>query len=228
MKRRGCSPAKFAFPAKGELDFAHSAALLRSSSAGADCARRLGCERVQAVRFSKKIGVAALMTSVAIAGAASASVIAGPVLDSAGGGFSDTGLGFQALDNSTLTSFTFQNQGQADTIVLTDAAGNILDSVNTPASTPSDTVSVNWSLASGSEYWLLQTTTSNELFAFYNAPLPSEFRHCHLVCRAELSISRLSGRPPIPKDGARTNTGRRSITSPRNLPASFPNRPPGR
>jgi hypothetical protein len=128
---------------------------------------------MQVMRFSKMIGVAALMAGVAVAGAASASVIPGPVLDTTGGGFSDTGLGFQALDNSTLTAFTFQNQGQADTIVLTDALGNILDSISTPASTPTDTVAVNWSLTSGSEYWLLQTAASNELFAFYGGSLPS-------------------------------------------------------
>jgi opacity protein-like surface antigen len=59
------------------------------------------------------------------AGPAQADSITGPALNTAGGGWTTTGLGFTALDNSTLTSFTYQNQGQADTIVLTDAARRV-------------------------------------------------------------------------------------------------------
>lgn len=105
---------------------------------------------------------------------ASAAVIPGPVLTSPGAGWTTTGLEFQALDNSTLTGFTYQNQGQADTIVLTDTAGTILQSISTPAGTPTDAVSVNWALTSGKSYWLLQTIASNELFSGYNLPLPSD------------------------------------------------------
>jgi hypothetical protein len=110
----------------------------------------------------------------AMATGASAAVINGPTLNTNGGGWTTTGLGFTALTNSTLTGFVYQNQGAADTVVLTDAAGNVLDSVNTPSGTPSDPVSVSWALSAGSTYWLLQTTISNELFASYGGALPSD------------------------------------------------------
>src|SRR5262249_52282017 len=115
------------------------------------------------------------IVAAAVTGAAAqADVIPGPTLTEPGFGWTTTGLGFQALDDSFLTSFTYQNQGQADTIVLTDALGNILASVNTPAGNPSITVSVDWALTSGNEYWLLQTVASNELFAVFGLPLPSD------------------------------------------------------
>jgi hypothetical protein len=108
------------------------------------------------------------------ASSAGAAVIAGPTLTLSGTVWAVTGLEFQAQDNSQLTSFTFQNQGQADTVDLTDAAGNILDSVVIPSGDLSDTVSVNWALASGQSYWLLQTTPSNELFQAFGSTLPSD------------------------------------------------------
>jgi PEP-CTERM motif len=49
-----------------------------------------------------------------------------------------------------------------------------LHSIGTPAGTPSDVVNVNWALSAGSDYWLLQTVTSNELFAFFCGALPSD------------------------------------------------------
>ena len=68
---------------------------------------------------------------------AQADVIAGPALPEFGGNFQVTGLRFEALVNSTLTGFVYQNQGKSDTIVLTDTAGNILQSVNTGSGVPS-------------------------------------------------------------------------------------------
>jgi hypothetical protein len=121
-----------------------------------------------------KIKLLLTVVAAAVTGAAQADVIPGPTLTEPGVGWTTTGLGFRALDDSFLTSFTYQNQGQADTIVLTDALGNILASVNTPAGNPSITVSVDWALTSGNEYWLLQTVASNELFAFFGLPLPSD------------------------------------------------------
>jgi PEP-CTERM motif len=100
-------------------------------------------------------------------------VIAGPTLNIDGAAWTTTGIGFSALDNSHLTSFVYQNQGAADTIVLTDAAGNVLDSLSTPAGDTSYTASVNWALTAGDSYFLLQTVVSNELYASYGAPLPS-------------------------------------------------------
>ena len=81
---------------------------------------------------------------------------------------------FLALANTNLTSFVYQNQGQADTlVVLTDTSGNVLQSLNTPGGNTSYTANVNWGLTAGQSYWLLQTVASNELFAGYGLPLPS-------------------------------------------------------
>jgi hypothetical protein len=103
--------------------------------------------------FTVIVGVTlAVVSDVAVA-----ATITGPTLSVPDSGYIVSGLGFQALDNSTLTGFTFQNQGAADTIVLTNSAGTILDSIATPASTPSDVVSVSWSLTAGNTYYLLQT-----------------------------------------------------------------------
>jgi hypothetical protein len=106
-------------------------------------------------------------------GGAQAAVIVGPTLNIDGAAWTTTGIGFRSNIKTNLMSFVYQNQGAADTIVLTDASGNILDSVNTPAGNTSDTVSVNWALTSGDSYFLLQTVVSNELYASYGAPLPS-------------------------------------------------------
>ena len=116
---------------------------------------------------------AALAAVTLVSSAANAAVLAGPVLTNAGGGWSVTGLSFSANVSTFLTAFTYQNQGQADTIVLTDTGGNILQSVSTPGSSNSHVVNVNWALASGQQYWLLQTVASNELFASFNQALPS-------------------------------------------------------
>jgi hypothetical protein len=117
-------------------------------------------------------GIAGALLLASIGGA-QAAVIPGPTLNANGVGWTTTGIGFSAMDNSHLTSFVFQNQGNADTIVLTDAAGNVLDSLSTPAGDTSYTATVNWALTSGDNYFLLQTVASNELYAGYGAPLPS-------------------------------------------------------
>jgi PEP-CTERM motif len=118
--------------------------------------------------------IAAASVLIPSLGGAGAAVIPGPLLTDPGSGWSVTGLGFTALTDSTLTSFVYQNQGAADTIVLTDGAGTILDSIGTPAGTPSYTATVNWALTAGDDYFLLQTVASNELFASYGSPLPSD------------------------------------------------------
>jgi hypothetical protein len=125
-----------------------------------------------------RAGIAAVVLGIAFALAgevAHAAVISGPSLTLPGNNFSDTGLSFEALTATTLTQFTFENRGAADTIVLTDSSGKILDSVNTPAGVPSDVVNVDWSLSSGDTYFLLQTVLSNELFAGYGqSSFPSD------------------------------------------------------
>ena len=118
------------------------------------------------------------IVGLALAGAASgvarAATITGPTLSLPDTGHTVSGLGFQALDNSTLTGFTFQNQGHADTVSLTNGAGTILDSVSIPASAPSDAVSVNWSLTTGNTYYLLQTGGVNGLYGSFGFTLPSD------------------------------------------------------
>jgi len=104
--------------------------------------------------------------------AARADVIVGPTLNSNDSAWIDSGLGFTANVNATLTSFTFQNQGQADTVVLVDPLGNILDSVGVPSGDVSDTVSVSWSLTAGDQYYLLQTTVSNSKFTSWESAAP--------------------------------------------------------
>ncbi len=122
---------------------------------------------------SKTVGaIVGLTMAVAASGVANAATITGPTLSSAVDGYTVSGLGFQAVDNSTLTGFTFQNQGAADTIVLANSTGTILDSIATPASTLSDVVSVNWSLTAGHTYYLLQTGGVNGLFGTFSFPLP--------------------------------------------------------
>lgn len=85
-----------------------------------------------------------------------------------------SGIDFTVLVSSTLTSFTFENQGQADTVDLVNPSGAILDSVSIPASTPSDTVTVDWSLTAGDRYYLLQTAYNNGLFANWGHAAPSD------------------------------------------------------
>jgi len=108
-------------------------------------------------------------------GVASADTIAGPTLTEKDLGYDYSGIGFTANVNATLTGFTLQNQGAADNVILVDPLGNILDSVPTPAGTPSDTVSgLSWALTVGHQYYLLQSTDSNSLFASWGSPGPSD------------------------------------------------------
>jgi len=107
-------------------------------------------------------------------GVARAGVIGGPSLTIDDSQWQDSGLGFTATVNSTLTSFTFENQGLADTVDLVDPLGNILDSVTTPALVPSYTATVSWSLTAGDQYYLLQTTLNNGVYANWNQAAPSD------------------------------------------------------
>jgi hypothetical protein len=110
--------------------------------------------------------------SVGTAGAATLT-IAGPTLNQSDFGYMTTGLEFQANQNSTLTGFTFQNQGSADTVELVNSVGTVLNSISTPASVTSDSVTVSWALTSGANYYLVQTTTDNALYANFGLTLPS-------------------------------------------------------
>jgi hypothetical protein len=136
------------------------------------------------LQISEKVGIkkmrlhiaslALLATTAMFTAAARADVIAGPVLNADGVGWTDTGLGFTASVNTALTSFVYQNQGAADTIDLYNAAGVVLESLSTPAGQTSYTASVDWALTAGQQYYLGQTVASNELFANYGVAGPSD------------------------------------------------------
>ena len=106
------------------------------------------------------LAAASIATALCLSGTSRADVIAGP--DHLGVPASNwvSGLEFQALTNGTLTSFIYQNQGNADTVVLTNSQGTILDTINTPQGQTSYTANVNWSLIGGQTYWLLQDNVS--------------------------------------------------------------------
>lgn len=125
-------------------------------------------------RFTAALVAATAIAVVLSAGAARAGVISGPILSSPDDGYQYSGLGFTATVSSTLTSFSFRNQGLADTVVLADPLGNILDSVATPSGNSSYTATVSWSLAAGAQYYLLQTTYNNALFWGWSAAAPSD------------------------------------------------------
>jgi hypothetical protein len=103
--------------------------------------------------------------------ARAAGTIAGPSLTNLTGGWTYTGIAFTALDDSTLTSFTFQSQGKPDTVVLADLTNG---AGNHSVSTAGGTVSVSWALTAGHQYQLLQTTMNNSMWANWNQPGPSD------------------------------------------------------
>ena len=116
----------------------------------------------------RSILCAAVVVAIAVvlsSGVARAGIIVGPSLTIDDSQWQDSGLGFTATVNSTLTSFTFANQGLADTVDLVDPLGNILDSVTTPAGVFPYTATTSWSLTAGDQYYLLQTTIDNGVFA---------------------------------------------------------------
>jgi hypothetical protein len=125
-------------------------------------------------KFRLSQALVAAIVGVLSASAAHASVISGPALTTNDGGYNYSGVGFTATVSTALTSFTFQNQGAADTVILVDPLGNILDSVGTPAGKPSDTVSVSWALTAGHQYYLLQSTLSNSLYGAWGLAPPSD------------------------------------------------------
>ncbi len=64
------------------------------------------------------------------------------------------GIVFSALQDVTLTSFVFNNQGNADVITLQDMNGKILETYNYAGGDPSHQVNVSWPLSAGQQYFL--------------------------------------------------------------------------
>jgi hypothetical protein len=119
---------------------------------------------------------AATICSCGMAGAlfARAGDIVGPPLSTPDVGWSYVGIGFTANVDSTLDSFTYENQGLADEIGLYDPSGNLLDSISTPAGNTSYNVTVDWSLTAGDQYYLLTSTLSNQLYTSWFMAAPSD------------------------------------------------------
>jgi len=80
-------------------------------------------------------------------------------------GWSKSGLWFEALQDITLESFMFNNQGQNDIIQLTDAegvgAGNMLYSYNSPNGDMEHLANVSWDLAAGEDYCIISLKDNN-------------------------------------------------------------------
>jgi hypothetical protein len=109
-----------------------------------------------------------------LACSARADVIAGPALIADETGWQFSGIGFKPNVDAVLSSFTFQNQGLADSIELLDQNGNVLESVNVPAGNPSFTAAVDWPLTLGEQYYLLRTTRSNTLYTGWHQSAPGD------------------------------------------------------
>ena len=106
---------------------------------------------------------------------ARADVIPGPTLDLFTT-YKYVGIGFTANVNSVLDSFTFQNFGKPDTIVLVNTVGGVLDSIDKPSGNTSYTPTVDWALAAGTQYYLLATSPDgfNAFSADCCGTLPSD------------------------------------------------------
>lgn len=120
----------------------------------------------------KKFAAVAALTVAAIA-PASAAVITGPALTWADKGWSWTGMAFTANANTTLNSFYFNSQNHADTVVLANMSGGILQSVVTSGGS----TNVNWALSSGQSYLLLQAGIDNAMFGSDNGSAPRSNQH---------------------------------------------------
>jgi hypothetical protein len=123
---------------------------------------------------TRNVSVLAAVIMVAATARMSGDTIVGPSLNMAIGGWQGYGIQFTALDNSTLQSFAYPNQGFADVVELVNAATyQVLDSTSISAGNPSATLNVNWSLTSGQSYYLLgtpdgQLQPSDGFFGFYS------------------------------------------------------------
>lgn len=115
----------------------------------------------------KKFAAAAALSIAAMA-PASAAIITGPALTSPDGGWAYAGLAFTANANTTLNSFFFNSQNKADTVVLANMSGVILQSV----ATSGGTTNVNWALSAGQSYLLLQAADSNAYYTGDNGSEP--------------------------------------------------------
>jgi hypothetical protein len=108
-------------------------------------------------------------------------IITGPALTNTNTGWANNGLSFTALQDSTLTSFVYNNQGLADTILLVDELGSILQSVNLVGGDTQQLINVSWSLLVGEIYGLLATQEFGDNGKWVDAFFP--------VSNADISVN---------------------------------------
>ncbi len=80
--------------------------------------------------------------------------LTGPALPNDIQGHRQLGIVFSAIQDVTLKSFIFNNQGSADVITLKDENGNTLETYNYAGGDPVHQVNINWPLLAGQKYFL--------------------------------------------------------------------------
>jgi hypothetical protein len=114
----------------------------------------------------RRFALLTLLTAAVLLPARAGLIIAGPELPEDEAGHNGHGLVFKALQNVTLVSFDYHNQGKADQIQLWWVEGGfILHTLNVQGGNPVYAASVNWALEAGQSYYLLGTTTTNGKWA---------------------------------------------------------------
>ena len=92
----------------------------------------------------------------------------GPVLIHDIHGWSDSGIQFVALFDTTLDSFVFNNQGSADTITLYDAtSGTTLDIIDVSSASSAELVEGEWALEEDHTYQLTSALDDNGRWVGY-------------------------------------------------------------
>lgn len=109
----------------------------------------------------------AVLTAVSTPALASTLVITGPALLFNVVNWDNSGLQITALANVTLESFVFNNQGAADTIWLTDAAGSVLQTYIYGGGEAAHLATVGWSMLAGTTYHLISDDPSNGRYTSY-------------------------------------------------------------
>ena len=95
-------------------------------------------------------------------------VMSGPTLTHTISNWDDSGMQITVLVDCTLVSFRFENQGNADTAMMLDTSGNLLQSVAIPAGETLYEPVVNWDLTAGQVYRLVGDHPDNGRWEPYN------------------------------------------------------------
>lgn len=94
------------------------------------------------------------------------------------GGWSNSGLQITALQDVTLNSFVFRNQGEGDTIRLTHSGGTELRTLNVVGGNDDLSVDVDWQLDAGIIYRLISELAGNNRYSPVTVPgFPFENSH---------------------------------------------------